>query len=187
MVGDDASALRQAHAVNFTDAAFKKSVTSERDFEEFRQQHLVEVDSARLVTQIERLNSYIEGGLILSLRDFEAGLRLPLSPEYRHILQYFGIVPAQINPNGVAIIMGFLCFLREERIVFDLSVFRKIFSFAATSGGIVFFSSQVCTLVGTTNKVHRWSEYLVVVTGDFDDVLGRPHQPADIAFLLSIL
>ncbi|KAK8968170.1 hypothetical protein KSP40_PGU003608 [Platanthera guangdongensis] len=187
MVKDDASARRQAHVANFTDVIFKKSFTSERDLEEFRQRHIVEGYSARLLARTERLNSYIKGRLILSPCHFEVGLRLPFWPEYLQILQYFDIVPTQINSNDVAIIMGFLCYLREERIVFDLSVLQEIFAFAATLDGIVFFSSHVCTLVGTVNKVHRWSEYLVVVTGDFDGVLGRPHQPADVAFLVPIL
>ncbi|KAK8970192.1 hypothetical protein KSP40_PGU009554 [Platanthera guangdongensis] len=187
MVGDDASARRQAHAANFADAAFKKSSTSVRDLENFRERLLPEGYSARLPARSERLNTFIEGALVLPLRHFDAGLRLPFWPEYCNILRYFSIVPAQINPNGVVIIMGFLCYLREERIIFDLSVFRKIFSFAATPEGVVYFSSHVCTLMGTTNKVHKWSEQLVIVEGDFGDVQGRPHQPADVAFLPPIL
>ncbi|KAK8947539.1 hypothetical protein KSP40_PGU005314 [Platanthera guangdongensis] len=125
--------------------------------------------------------------MILSLHHFDAGMRLPFWPEYREILRYFGIVPAQINPNGVAIIMRFLCYLREERVAFDLSVFRKIFAFYATAEGVVYFSSHVCTLVGTENKVHRWSEQLVVIHSNFAGILGRPHQPDDVAFLPPIL
>ncbi|KAK8951741.1 hypothetical protein KSP39_PZI003770 [Platanthera zijinensis] len=187
MVGDDASARRQAHAINFADAAFKKSITTEKELATFKERSLPDEYSARLPTRSERLNTHIEGSLVMSLRHFDAGLRLPFWPEFCEILRYFGIVPAQINPNGVAIIMGFLCFLREERIAFDLSVFRRIFAFAATSEGVIFFSSHVCTLVGTANKVHRWSEQLIVVHGDFGGILGRPHQPADVAFLPPIL
>ncbi|KAK8945603.1 hypothetical protein KSP40_PGU004242 [Platanthera guangdongensis] len=187
MIGDDVSARRQAYVANFADAAFKKSITTERDLENFRERLLPEGYSARLPSRTERLNTYIEGALVLPLRHFDAGLRLPLWQEYCDILRYFGIVPTQINPNGVAIIMGFLCCLREARIIFDLSVFRKIFAFAATAEGVVYFSSYVCTRVGTSNKVHRWSEMLVVVEGDFGEVQGSPHQPADVAFLPPIL
>ncbi|KAK8971494.1 hypothetical protein KSP40_PGU006980 [Platanthera guangdongensis] len=125
--------------------------------------------------------------MVLSLHHFDAGLRLPFWPEYCEILRYFGIVPVQINPNRVAIIMEFLCSLREERVAFDLSVFRKIFAFAVTAEGVVNFSGHVCTLVGTANKVHRWSEQLVVIQGDFEGILGRPHQPFDVTFLQPIL
>ncbi|KAK8955933.1 hypothetical protein KSP40_PGU015567 [Platanthera guangdongensis] len=83
--------------------------------------------------------------------------------------------------------MGFLCYLREERVAFGLSVFRKIFAFAATVEGVVYFSSHVCTFVGTANKVHRWSENLIVVYDDFAGVLGKPHQPVNVAFLPLIL
>ncbi|KAK8957895.1 hypothetical protein KSP39_PZI000492 [Platanthera zijinensis] len=159
-----------------------KSITTEKELATFKERSLPDGYSARLPTRSERLNTHIEGSLVMSLRHFDAGLRLPFWPEFCEILRYFGIVPAQINPNGVAIIMGFLCFLREERISFDLSVFRRIFAFAATSEG-----SHVCTLVGTANKVHRWSEQQVVVHGDFGGVPGRPHQPADVAFLPPIL
>ncbi|KAK8941892.1 hypothetical protein KSP40_PGU011308 [Platanthera guangdongensis] len=183
MVGDDASARRQAHAINFADAAFKKSITTERDLENFRERLLPDGYTSRLPSRSERLNTYIEGVLVLSLRHFEVGLRLPLWLEYCEILRYFDIVPAQINPNGVVIIMGFLYYLHEERVAFDLSIFRKIFAFAATVEGVVYFSSHVCTLVGTANKVHCWSELLVVVEGDFAGVLGRQQQPADVAFL----
>ncbi|KAK8960108.1 hypothetical protein KSP40_PGU007102 [Platanthera guangdongensis] len=176
MVGDDVSARRQAHAVNFADAAFKKSITTERDLENFRERLLPDGYSARLPSRSERLNTYIEGVLVLPLRHFDVGLRLPLWPEYCEILRYFDIVPKQINPNSVAIIMGFLCYLHEERVAFDLSIFRKIFAFAATVKGVVYFASHVYTLVGTTNKVHHWSELLVIVEGNFDGVLRRPHQ-----------
>ncbi|KAK8916429.1 hypothetical protein KSP39_PZI023043 [Platanthera zijinensis] len=187
MVGDDASARRQAHAINFADAAFKKSITTEKELATFKERFLPDEYLARLPTRSERLNTHIEGSLVMSLRHFDAGLRLPFWPEFCEILRYFGIVPAQINPNGVAIIMGFLCFLREERIAFDLSIFRRIFAFVATSEGVIFFSSHVCTLVGTANKVHRWSEQLIAVHGNFGGILGRPHQPADVAFLPPIL
>ncbi|KAK8964434.1 hypothetical protein KSP40_PGU014862 [Platanthera guangdongensis] len=187
MVGDDASARRQAHAINFADTAFKKSITTERDLENLRERLLPDGYLTRLPSRSEPLNTNIEGALVLPLRHFDAGLRLPLWPEYCEILRYFGIVPAQINPNGIAIIVGFLCYLHEEGVAFDLSVFCKIFAFAATSEGVVYFSSHVCTLVGTANKVHRWRELLVVVKGDFDGVLGRPHQPTDVAFLPPIL
>ncbi|KAK8946711.1 hypothetical protein KSP39_PZI007300 [Platanthera zijinensis] len=42
-------------------------------------------------------------------------------------------------------------------------------------------------LVGTVNKVHRWSKFLVIITGDLEGMLGRPHQPTDVAFLPLIL
>ncbi|KAK8931204.1 hypothetical protein KSP39_PZI016891 [Platanthera zijinensis] len=88
----------------------------------------------------------------------------------RSIARYLCIsaVPAQINPNGVAMILEFLHFLRSEKITFDLSVFQKIFAFAETSEGFVFLSIHVCTLVSTTNMVHRWGEWLVIVSGNFE-------------------
>ncbi|KAK8942588.1 hypothetical protein KSP39_PZI009468 [Platanthera zijinensis] len=90
-------------------------------------------------------------------------------------------MPVQINPNSVAIIIVYLSFLRSEDI-FDLAVFKRIFSIGATKDAIVFFSNHPCTVAGTVNKVHRRTEQFVFVSGPVGDILFAPLQLPDSFF-----
>lgn len=180
---EDAAVRRANYAKNFRDAKFKAANSIQDDLDAFCENFLPPGFSARLPRSSEHLNAFSDCSMIFPLRHFEVGLRLPLWPEFCQILRHFGIVPAQINTNGIAIVMGFLCLLRAERIAFDLSVFCRIFPINATKEGVIFFSSHFCTVAGTLNKVHRWAEKLVVVTGDFGEIPRRPLQPSESAFV----
>ncbi|KAK8968752.1 hypothetical protein KSP40_PGU004333 [Platanthera guangdongensis] len=91
----------------------------------------------------------------------------------RQALRYYGVVPAQLNPNSVAILMAFICYMRSERIEFSLPIFRKLFTFRA-KGGVVFFSGQLLKTIGLANKHHHWDERFIYVSGDFRIPL-KPH------------
>ncbi|KAK8963558.1 hypothetical protein KSP40_PGU009835 [Platanthera guangdongensis] len=80
----------------------------------------------------EAINTFYSDELAFPISHFKVGLRLPLWPEIHQILKYYGAVPAQLNSNSIAMMVAFACFLRRERIEFNLTFFRKLFSYKAT-------------------------------------------------------
>ncbi|KAK8946331.1 hypothetical protein KSP39_PZI007215 [Platanthera zijinensis] len=129
---------------------------------------------------VDRVNLAGEGELAIPLEHFEVGFRLPLWPEMRQALRYYGVVPAQLNPNSVAILVAFIFYMRSEMIEFSLPIFQKMFIFRA-KGGVVFFSGQLLKTYGLVNKHHHWGEKFVYVSGDFDNVPLAPVQYDDAA------
>ncbi|KAK8971199.1 hypothetical protein KSP40_PGU020874 [Platanthera guangdongensis] len=99
----------------------------------------------------------------------------------RQALRYYGVVPAQLNPNSVAILVAFICYMRSERIEFSLPIFRKLFTFRA-KGGVVFFSGQLLKTIGLSNKHHHWGERFIFVSGDFRNVPLSPIQYEDASY-----
>ncbi|KAK8947625.1 hypothetical protein KSP40_PGU021431 [Platanthera guangdongensis] len=99
----------------------------------------------------------------------------------RQALRYYGVVPAQLNPNSVAILVAFICYMRSERIEFSLPIFRELFTFRA-KGGVVFFSEQLRKTIGLANKHHHWGERFIFVSGEFGNVPLVPIQYEDAAY-----
>ncbi|KAK8947775.1 hypothetical protein KSP40_PGU009566 [Platanthera guangdongensis] len=99
----------------------------------------------------------------------------------RQALRYYGVVPAQLNPNSVAILVAFICYMRSERIEFSLTIFRKLFTFRA-KGGVVFFSGQLLKTIGLANKHHHWGERFIYVSGDFRNVPLAPIHYEDATY-----
>ncbi|KAK8949427.1 hypothetical protein KSP39_PZI005333 [Platanthera zijinensis] len=131
--------------------------------------------SARNPGNHDRVNTPGAGELAIPLEHFEVGFRLPLWPEVRLALRYYGVVPAQLNPNSVAILIAFICYMRSERIEFSLPIFRKLFNFRAKGG-------QQLEVTGLANKHHHWGEKFVYVSGDFGNVPLQPVQYEDAAY-----
>ncbi|KAK8970977.1 hypothetical protein KSP40_PGU012709 [Platanthera guangdongensis] len=99
----------------------------------------------------------------------------------RQALRYYRVVPAQLIPNSVAILVAFICYIRSERIEFSLPIFRKLFTFRA-KGGVVFFSGKLLKTTGLANKHHHWGERFIFVSGDFGNVPLAPIQYEDAAY-----
>ncbi|KAK8949347.1 hypothetical protein KSP39_PZI005815 [Platanthera zijinensis] len=137
--------------------------------------------SARNPGNHDKVNAPGAGELAIPYEHFEVGFCLPLWPEIRQALRYYGVVPAQLNPNSVAILVAFICYMRSERIEFSLSIFRKLFNFRA-KGGVVFFSGQLLKTTGLANKHHHWGEKFVFVTGDFGNIPLQPVQYENAAY-----
>ncbi|KAK8967283.1 hypothetical protein KSP40_PGU001825 [Platanthera guangdongensis] len=137
--------------------------------------------TARKPGNHDKVNSAGEGEITILLEHFEVGFRLPLWPEIRQALRYYGVVPAQLNPNSVAIMVAFICYMRSERIEFSLPIFRKLFTFPA-KGGVLFFSGQLLKTIGLANKHHNWGERFIFVSGDFGNVPLAPIQYEDAAY-----
>ncbi|KAK8948136.1 hypothetical protein KSP40_PGU010616 [Platanthera guangdongensis] len=101
------------------------------------------------------INHFSPTELAIRAEHFEVGLHCPIWSEVRQTLRYFGVVPAQLNPNSIALLVTFICYLREERIEFSLPFFRKLFNFRANRDGIAFFSGNNLKVKGLANKNHH--------------------------------
>ncbi|KAK8962036.1 hypothetical protein KSP40_PGU001056 [Platanthera guangdongensis] len=144
---------RSKCAQHFTDYCFFEGHTSEEELAEFAAEYVPPGFKARRPRQGEAINTFYDDELTFPIFHFEVGLRLPLWPEIRQILKYYGAVPAQLNSNTIAMMMAFTSYLRRERIEFNLTVFRKLFSYKATQDGVAYFGGpliKVCEIANNT-------------------------------------
>ncbi|KAK8970447.1 hypothetical protein KSP40_PGU022068 [Platanthera guangdongensis] len=173
---------RSKCAGTFSEHDFPRAIISEREYLEALGDHIPAGFSARRPGEGEKINDLSGNELSIPLAHFEVGLRLPLWPEVRQALKYFGVVPGQMTPNSVAIMVGFACFLREERVEFNLAVFRKLFSFRANRDGTAYFSSAHLKVRETVNKSHNWLKRFLFIKGDFGNVPFSPVQLSEASY-----
>ncbi|KAK8930705.1 hypothetical protein KSP39_PZI016951 [Platanthera zijinensis] len=166
----------------FADHSFPPAVISEKEFLDTVGNFIPPGFVARRPGKEERINELSGDELALSTAHFEAGLRLPLWPEVRQVFKYYGVVPGQLTPNSIAVVVGFACYLREERIEFSLAVFRKLFSFRANKDGTACFASMHAKVRETVNKSHNWLKKFVFVKGDFGNIPFSPVQLGEASY-----
>ncbi|KAK8950563.1 hypothetical protein KSP40_PGU001564 [Platanthera guangdongensis] len=107
------------------------------------------------------------------------GLRLPLWPEIWQILKYYGAVPAQLKSNAVAMMVAFVSYLQREKIVFNLTVFRKLFSYKATPDAVAYFGGSLIKVCKITNKHHTWMTKIAFIKGDLGNIPYSPQQKGE--------
>ncbi|KAK8918696.1 hypothetical protein KSP39_PZI021805 [Platanthera zijinensis] len=163
----------------FTDHDFPPGRLSADDYEAFRSNYLPEGFESRPPRVGESINTFYPGELAFPISHFEAGLRLPFWPEVKQVLKYFGVVPAQLNPNAISIIIAFACYMRRERIEFSLTVFRKMFVYHANQDGVSFFTGLNLKVCETPNKNHHWLTRFVFIRGNLGGVPLAPVSPAE--------
>ena len=74
---------------------------------------------------------------------FENGLRFPLHPFIKGVLQHFNVCPSQLSPNGWGILVGLLVFFRDWGLgVTSIAAFLYIFVAKETSEGFLYFSRR---------------------------------------------
>ena len=72
---------------------------------------------------------------------FDNGLRFPLHPFMKGVLQHFNVCPSQLSPNGWGILVGLLVFFRDRGLgVPSIALFLYLFSTKETSKGFLYFS-----------------------------------------------
>ena len=117
---------------------------------------------------------------------FDNGLRFPLHPFIKGVLQHFNVCPSQLLPNGWGILVGLLVFFRDRGLgVPSIAQFLYLFSAKETAEGFLYFSR--CTgaplVISDLPSSHRlWKERYFFVSGcnweynplDKDDTLGVP-------------
>ena len=65
---------------------------------------------------------------------FENGLRFPLHPFIKWVLQHFNVCPSQLSPNGWEILVGLLVFFRDRGLgVPSIAAFLYFFVAKETS------------------------------------------------------
>lgn len=140
---------------------------------------------ARLPREGEKMNAVYDGELAFTMAMIRAGLSFPLWPEVVAVLGHYGLVPVQLQPNGYALMLAFICFLRDERVEFDLDAFRKAFIFKATVDGFAYFSGNQMKATQLPNKVHVGVDRYFFVSGPFVRVLYSPEQRSESTYRAS--
>ena len=117
---------------------------------------------------------------------FDNGLRFPLHPFGKGVLQHFNVCPSQLSPNCWGILVGLLVFFRDRGLgVPSISLFLDLFSAKETAEGFLYFSRRSGTplIIFDLPSSHRlWKERYFFVSGrnweydplDKDDTLGVP-------------
>ena len=117
---------------------------------------------------------------------FDNGLRFPLHPIIKGVLQHFNVCPSQLAPNGLGILVGLLAFFRNRGLgVPSVALLLYLFSPKETSEGFLYFSrhSGAPQVISNLPSSHRsWKGCYFFVSGrnweydpfDKDDTLGVP-------------
>ena len=117
---------------------------------------------------------------------FDNGLRFPLHPFIKGVLQHFNVCPSQLSPNGWGILVGLLVFFRDKGFgVPSIPLFLYLFSAKETVEGFLYFSKRTGAplMISDLPSSHRlWKGRYFFVSGrnweynplDKDDTLGVP-------------
>ena len=72
---------------------------------------------------------------------FENGLRFPLHPFIKRVLQHFNVCPAQLSPNFWGILIGLLVVFRDKGLgVPSIDLFLDLFSVKEAAEGFIYLS-----------------------------------------------
>ena len=100
---------------------------------------------------------------------FDNGLRFPLHPFMKGVLQHFNICPSQLAPNGWGILVGLLAFFRDRGLgVPSVALLLHLFSPKDTTEGFLYFSrrSGAPLVVSDLPSSHRsWKGRFFFVSG----------------------
>ena len=117
---------------------------------------------------------------------FDNGLRFPLHPFMKGVLQHFNICPSQLAPNGWGIFVGLLASFRDRGLgIPSLALLLHLFRPKETTEGFLYFSkrSGAPAVISDLPSSHRsWKGRYFFVSGfnweynPFDryDTLGVP-------------
>ena len=117
---------------------------------------------------------------------FDNGLRFPLHPFIKGVLQHFNVCPSQLAPNGWGILVGLLAFFRDRGLgIPSIALLLYLFSPKETAEGFLYFSrrSGAPLVISHLPSSHRsWKGRYFFVSGhnweydpfDKDDTLGVP-------------
>ena len=117
---------------------------------------------------------------------FDNGLRFPLHPFIKGVLQHFNVCPSQLLPNCWGILVGLLVFFRDRGLgVPSIALFLDLFSTKETTEAFLYFSRRTGAplIIFDLPSSHRlWKERYFFVSGrnweydplDKNDTLGVP-------------
>ena len=117
---------------------------------------------------------------------FDNGLRFPLHPFMKGVLQHFNVCPSQLAPNGWGILVGRLAFFRDRGLdIPNVALLIYLFSPKETIEGFLYFSRHpgAPLVISDFPSSHRsWKGRYFFVSGrnweydpsDKDDTLSVP-------------
>ena len=116
---------------------------------------------------------------------FENGLRFPLHPFIKRVLQHFNVCPSQVSPNFWGILIGLLVVFRDKGLgVPSIALFLDLFSVKEAAKGLLYLSkcSSTPLIILDLPSSHKfWKECYFFVGGrrwEYDpidrDTLGFP-------------
>ncbi|KAK8968147.1 hypothetical protein KSP40_PGU002060 [Platanthera guangdongensis] len=107
---------RPKYSQHFGDYCFFEGNTTEAELAEFVGNYVTPDIEARRPKEAEAINTFYDDELAFPISHLEVGLTLPLWPEILQILKYYGVVPAQLNSNAIAMMVAYASYLCRERI-----------------------------------------------------------------------
>ena len=100
---------------------------------------------------------------------FDNGLRFPLHPFMKGVLQHFNICPSQLAPNSWGILVGLLTFFRYRGLgVPSVALLLHLFSPKESTEGFLYFSRRTGTplVMSELPSSHRsWKRRYFYVSG----------------------
>ena len=100
---------------------------------------------------------------------FDNGLRFPLHPFIKGVLQHFNVYPSQLAPNGWGILVGLLAFFRDRGLgVPSVALLLYLFSPKETAEGFLYFykRSGAPLVISDLPSSHRsWKGRYFFVSG----------------------
>ena len=117
---------------------------------------------------------------------FDNGLRFPLHPFMKGVLQHFNICPSQLAPNGWGILVGLLAFFMDRGLgIPNVALLLHLFSPNETTEGFLYFSRLsgaplVISDLPSSNRSWKGRYFFVSSfnweynPSDRDDTLGVP-------------
>ena len=117
---------------------------------------------------------------------FNNGLRFPLHPFIKGVLQHFNVCPSQLSPNGWGILVGLLVFFRDRGLgVPSIALLLYLFNAKKTAEGFLYFSRRTgapLVIFDLPSSHKLWKERYFFISSrnweynplDKDDTLGVP-------------
>ena len=90
---------------------------------------------------------------------FDNGLRFPLHPFIKRVLQHFNVCPSQLSPNFWGILVGLLVFFRDKGLCApSIALFLDIFSVKEAAEGFLYLSRRASTplIISDLPSSHRF-------------------------------
>ena len=100
---------------------------------------------------------------------FGNGLRFPLHPFIKRVLQHFNVYPSQLSPNFWGILTGLLVFFRDKGLgVPSIALFLNLFSVKEAVKGFLYLSKHASAplIISDLPSSHKfWKERYFFVSG----------------------
>ena len=102
---------------------------------------------------------------------FENGIRFPLHPFIKRVLQHFNVCPSQLSPNFWGVLVGLLVVFRDKALdVPSIALLLDFFSVKETTEGFLYISKRFNAklIISDLPSPHKfWNERYFFVSGRY--------------------